>query len=31
MLKNTKSDTQKKEPLGTAQSDWFPGNIAQKK
>lgn len=31
MLKDTKSDTQKKGPLGMAQSDGFPGNIAQKK
>lgn len=31
MLKDTKSDTQKKGPLGMAQSDAYPGNIAQKK
>lgn len=30
MLKDTKSDTQKKGPSGMAQSDGFPGNIAQK-
>lgn len=31
MLKDTKSDTQKKGPLGMAQSDGFPGNISQEK
>lgn len=31
MLKDTKSDTQKKGPLGMAQSDGFPSIIAQKK
>lgn len=31
MLKDTKSDTQKKGPSGMAQSDGFSGNNAQKK
>lgn len=31
MLKDTKSDTQKKGPLGMAQSKRFPGNISQEK
>lgn len=31
MLKDTKSDTQKKGPSGMAKSDGFPGNITQKK
>lgn len=31
MLKDTKSDTQKKGPFGMAQSDGFHGSITQKK